>query len=186
MFDLEPILSFLKSQPTITVWEQPNATQCSSVPHDILPQVIDVSLDPWMLPTFINLRPLIRIATKIEREDAASERQFVDVVLGVYGQSLRSLDLVRDVVEESMPIAEFISLIALKLPWLEHLSIRNAGPGMVRMPLRSRYPFNCSQLDHPDTCTSDNGIYGPEPRCVALLLSSSSYLLSVSFPTHCI
>ena len=130
MFDLPPTLSFIKSQPTIVVWEQRNATQCS-VPHDILPLVTDVALDPWILSTFSS-RPLVRLAMKIESEGAASERQFVDI-LGAYGQSLRSLDLVRHLVEESMPMAQFIGLIALKLPLLQSLSIRNKGE-MVRVP----------------------------------------------------
>ena len=130
MFDLEPTLSFLESQPTITVWEQPNATHCS-VPHEILPHIIDVALDPWMLPIFTP-RPIVRIATKIEHGDAAAERQFVDV-LGAYGQGLRSLDLVRDVVEESLPMAEFIGLLAPKLALLKCLSVRNRGE-MVRVP----------------------------------------------------
>ena len=84
-----------------------------------------------MLSTFSS-RPLVRLAMKIESEDATSERQFVDIH-EAYGQSLRSLDLVKHLVEESMPMAQFIGLISLKLPLLQSLSIRNKGR-MVRVP----------------------------------------------------
>jgi len=124
MFDLEPTLPFLRSQPDLAVWQQRQSTPCE-FSDDLLTHLTDAAVDSRILQQ-LTLRLLTRIATKIERRDAVGERQFGDM-LGAFGQSLLELELERDVGGESLLMAEFIAILAANLPLLNHLTLQNQG-----------------------------------------------------------
>ena len=125
MFDLEPTLPFLQSQPDLTVWRQRHHSKQCEFSYDILPHVVDASVDHWILLK-LKSRPLTRIATEFEREDTAGELRLCEI-LGAFGQWLLELELERAVGEGSHLIAEFIAILAAKLPLLHCLTIRNRG-----------------------------------------------------------
>lgn len=88
--------------------------------------VADVTVDSIIIPK-LTLRLLTRIVTQIERQD---EWQFGDI-LRAFGQSLLVLELDREVDRESLLVAEFIAVLAAKLPLLNRLTLQNRGE-MVR------------------------------------------------------
>lgn len=178
MFDLEPTLPFLRSQPDLTVWQQCQCTPCE-LSDDLLTCLADASVDSRILQQLTS-RLLTRITTKIERQNTVGERQFGDM-LGAFGQSLVQLELEREVGEESLSMAEFITILAANLPLLNRLTLRNQGERVWRFP----QPFPCLtryRLEHRIHITGacDSAIGFP-PACHGLsrtpLLHQSQFLL---------
>ena len=125
MFDLEPTLPFLASQRDITVWHQLNATPCE-LPNDLLPNLIEVAVAPWILPTLTS-SSIVWISTILMRVDETIERQFADGLRCNYSRTLTSLTLQRTVIDENMDLADFFVCLAENLPLVERLSLWHRG-----------------------------------------------------------
>jgi len=125
MFDLEPTLPFLASQRGITVWHQLNATPCE-LPNDLLPNLIGVTLSPWILPTLTS-SSIVWISTGLIHADEIMERQSADGLRCNYSRTLTSLTLERTVMDESMDLADFLVCLAENLPLVERLSLWHCG-----------------------------------------------------------
>ena len=122
MFDLEPTIPFLSSQKDLVVWEQRRATICD-IREDILPNLTRSALDTWMLHK-IALRSIQRLELGVICKNATGEREFIET-LGKFSASLVGLDLSREVVEDSLSMADFIGLLAQWVPRLTYLCFRN-------------------------------------------------------------
>ena len=124
MFDLEPTLLFLKSQPVITTWHHLNANSCPYDPS-LLPQLSNAAIPSWLLPTF-HSRNITRLHTAIKFADFIQENQIINNFTG-YGQTLVVLVLERSVVDGCMMSGDFIIHLARNLPHLETLYLWHRG-----------------------------------------------------------
>lgn len=124
MFDLEPTLPFLASQPNITTWHHLDANSCR-YDVNLLPLLSDAAIPTWLLPTY-HSRNITRLHTAIKYEIPAEESRIVDILID-YGRTLTVLILERDVTKESMKLGDLVSHLAENLPSLQQLHLWHRG-----------------------------------------------------------
>jgi hypothetical protein len=127
MFNLEPTLPFLATQPSITVFHQLTPTPCELQYNNLLPCLSRASLSPWLIPK-LGSYPLTHIYTVTAHEMAnlVMEQSLIDA-LALYNRTLTSLTLERYAIDESMKLGDFVTCLAESLPLLEELSLWHRG-----------------------------------------------------------
>jgi hypothetical protein len=135
MFNLKPTLSFLATQPSITVFHQLTPAPCELQDNNnLLPCLSRATLSPWLIPK-LGSCPLKHIYTVTTPElgNVVMEQSFIDT-LAVYNRTLTSLTLERYATEESIKLGDFVTFLAESLPLLEELSLWHRGE-LVSFPL---------------------------------------------------
>lgn len=134
-FSLRCIMPFIKSQPSITLWEQ----------GDMLPSTIHLS--PSILPHLQTLRctlcvleiiPSLPTVLHVKIYDSLNGRDQelkAVQVLRRYRNTLKSLALTRTMTERSLLLEHLIAQVADSTPHLCHLSIKNTGKTVSFVPL---------------------------------------------------
>lgn len=124
IFDLKDILVFLESQPSILLWEQTIASPCE-LAHDILPNLQSIHSSMWVIG---KLRPsqAIRHVTTPIICGRDNELQIIQL-LGKFQTTMGSLNLHRDVSDESLLLEHLVIQLEKNLPHLTYLAIDHVG-----------------------------------------------------------
>ena len=129
MFDFEPTIPFLTSQPDITTWYQCLAAEPSPQSSDpdlpLLPLLSDAAIPSWLLPTY-HSRNITRLHTAMAYQIPDEEHHTLNTLVG-YGRTLTALVLDRDVIDGCSKLEDFVTGLAECLPLLESIYLWHRG-----------------------------------------------------------
>lgn len=126
--DLRCTIPFISSQPSITLWEQRDATLPAIMhfPHDILPN-LKILLCTLCVLENIPALPTITYVKILDSLDGRDQELQAIRLLRRFSRTLQDLSLDRKMTEKSLLLEHLIVQVAKCIPHLSHFTVKNKG-----------------------------------------------------------